>query len=278
MNEIITHRLEFTGVCDMNLTHVFECGQCFRWTAGDDGSYTGVAGQYFCRALLTGTTLVLDVSGGDREFWYDYFDLGTDYGRIKRTIGAADKGIAAAVEHCYGIRILQQDFYEVLISFIISQNNNIPRIKACIEAMCREYGKEIGCRGGIEYYAFPEAELLAELSHESFASLKFGYRSDYLPKASRRFLERGKPRGTAEEKRRELLEYTGIGPKVANCIMLFGLGEVSAFPIDTWVRTFMSDLYGFAKDDIKGMEKYAKEHFGKYGGYIQQYLFYYYRG
>ncbi|MBR2674531.1 MAG: 8-oxoguanine DNA glycosylase [Mogibacterium sp.] len=280
----------FEGINDFDLVHIFECGQCFRWTKAavegaeskeyekceecenEASSYIGVAGSYAARISYSEGKLVIEASGGDRSFWADYFDLGTDYGAIKRRLTDCDAKIKAATEYGCGIRILNQDLFETLISFIISQNNNIPRIRKCIEAICEKYGSLIGEIGGKPVYAFPTPEALAAAEPEDLAALKLGYRSSYIVQSSREYIECKEP-----SCREELICMHGIGPKVANCIMLFGLRDVAAFPIDTWVRHIMSDMYGFDEKDVSGMESFAREKFGDYAGYAQQYLFYYYR-
>lgn len=266
---------------DIALPHVFDCGQCFRWNENEDGSYTGVAGAHACRAVLSGEAdnakLTLHVSGGAREFWQDYFDLTTDYGRIKEALAVRESKLIPAMEQGYGIRILRQEFWEVLISFLLSQNNNIPRIKTCIEAISSAYGDEIGIFDGSMRYAFPSPEVLAEVPEEDLAALKLGYRSAYLVRAASRFLAEGTPRGSEAQLREALLAYHGVGPKVANCILLFGLRCLEAFPIDVWVRKIMQDLYGFDEKDTKAMQTFAEARFGEFGGIAQQYLFFYYR-
>ena len=266
-------QIVFEEVNDCNLTHIFECGQCFRWNKAEE-SYIGVVGRYACRAHIIDTSgaLVLEVSGGDEAFWRNYFDLDTDYSRIKQSLVESDPLIADACEYGRGIRILNQDVFETIISFIISQNNNIPRIKKNIESICRKYGEPLGELWGEERYAFPAAEVLANADVDALAEMKLGYRSEYIVRAARRYLEEGAPADYES-----VLDYYGIGPKVANCIMLFGLHSVDAFPVDTWVKQIMNDMYGFETADVKGMSRFAEERFGKYAGYAQQYLFYYYR-
>lgn len=251
--------------------------------------YIGFAGAYAARVIYevespsnaiaqckgTGCgTLTIETSGGSREFWYDYFDLGTDYGEIKKTLTDSEPAIEAATDYGGGIRILNQDLFETIISFIISQNNNIPRIRKCIDALCAKYGEPIAGDNTDETagYAFPTPEALANADIEDLAALKLGYRNAYIKESARMYLEHGCP-----SRREDLLAMHGIGPKVANCIMLFGLKDVAAFPIDTWVRHIMNDMYGFDEKDIKGMQSFAAEKFGSYAGYAQQYLFYYYR-
>ncbi len=276
--------LVFENTEDLDLAHSFECGQCFRWNRLDSrtgngsvqvtdartesDSYIGVVGEYACRATLDCGTLTLEVSGGDELFWRNYFDLDTDYSLIKARLIEAEPRIAAAIESGYGIHILRQDCYETLISFIISQNNNIPRIKKCIEGLCEKFGHVIG---GGALYSFPTPEALAQATPADLAALKLGYRDKYIIEASKRFLREGEPCKDT------ISSYLGVGPKVASCIKLFGMGCVDAFPIDVWVKKIMADMYGFEESDIKGMQRFAAEKFGELGGYAQQYLFNYYR-
>ena len=261
----------FNSISDLNLSHIFECGQCFRWEEAN-GSYIGIAGASIAKVSYDNKTLTVEASGGDEAFWRNYFDLNNDYGEIKKTISKLDFKIDKAIEYGYGIRILNQDLFETMISFIISQNNNIPRIKKCIESLCKEYGKPLGTEFGKEWYAFPDAKTLAAAKLEDLNALKLGYRSEYIIETAKRFIQIGEPK-TYEE----ILSFHGIGPKVANCIMLFGLHETASFPVDTWVKYIMNDMYGFEESDTKGMMHFAEENFGKYAGYAQQYLFYYYR-
>ena len=321
-----TYRIEFRGLKDIDLTHMFECGQCFRWVPAEDGSsdYIGAAGGYAARACIFdayadtdaindssigsakdsydissgtvgdaseayvtdgrsvgdadgidntgGLTLRLDVTGGDEAFWREYFDLDTDYSAIKSALTVSDPAISEATRYGSGIRILRQDLFETIISFIISQNNNIPRIRKNIESICEAYGKPIGEAWGRMWHAFPEPEALAGADIDELNSMKLGYRSEYIKAAGQRFLEESQP-----ESREEVLNYLGVGPKVANCIMLFGLRQTDAFPVDTWVKHIMNDMYGFDENDVRGMTDHAHERFGALAGYAQQYLFYYYR-
>jgi N-glycosylase/DNA lyase len=277
----------FSGLGDIELSHMFDCGQCFRWDENEDGSYTGMAGSYVCRAELLGgrersdageAELRLLVSGGSEEFWRNYFDLDTDYRAMKKKLADRDPKLVPAMESGYGIRILRQDFWEVLISFIVSQNNNIPRIKKCITSLARNYGRNVGEFFGEERWSFPDPDELGRATPDELADLRLGYRNTYICDAVPKFREDGVPEGSSAEMRKELLSYKGVGPKVANCILLFGLRDFAAFPIDVWVRKLMNDMYGFDEKDLKGMQSFASEHFRELGGIAQQYLFFYYRG
>lgn len=276
MNTIV-----FDNIKDLDLTHTFECGQCFRWIPADDGigDYIGAAGSYAARISLKphegeagAGKLIIESTGGNEEFWHDYFDLGTDYSAIKAELVANDPAIAPATEYGQGIRILNQDLFETIVSFIISQNNNIPRIRKNIESLCASYGRKIGEAFGREWYAFPEPEALAAADTDDLMALRLGYRAGYIKAAGEKYLSCPPPCC-----RDDVLSYPGIGPKVANCIMLFGLRCTGAFPVDTWVKHIMSDMYGFDEKDVKGMTDFAAERFGANAGNAQQYLFYYYR-
>ena len=217
------------------------------------------------------------------SIWRPYLDMDRDYGAIKAELSEADPTIKGACDYGYGIRILRQDFWESVVSFIISQNNNIPRIKGCIEALCAAFGERIGEYGGKEYFSIPSPEKLASLTSGDLALIRLGYRAPYLVKAAAQFIEEGGPDAVqtrltaAEDPIGQLQKFCGIGPKVASCISLFGLGRTDAFPIDVWMRRVMNRLYGIEEKDMKSMAAYAAEHFGKYGGIAQQYLFYYIR-
>lgn len=287
------------GLKDFNLDHIFDCGQCFRWEREPDGSYTGTAmGTAVNMRIEEGTqtsdngsekgkTLIIDnCSREDFEGkWRYYLDLDRDYGEVKASFSGEE--IDKAAEYGYGIRILKQEFWESLISFIISQNNNIPRIKGCIENVARNFGEKICEYRGREFFALPEAERLAALSEEDLAGCRLGYRAPYLIKTARMIVDNGGPDaveaqlrkcGDFEEVCAALREYPGVGPKVASCIALFGLGFLDAFPIDVWMRRVMHRLYGIDEKDVRAMSEYAKANFGCYGGIAQQYLFYYIRG
>lgn len=273
------------NIKDFNTDHIFDCGQCFRWEKDDDGSYTGTAKGKIARISLRDDLLTIDNCDENdfQEVWREYLDLDTDYSRIKEYLTQNDDDIKEAVSYGYGIRILKQDFWETVVSFIISQNNNIPRIKGCIEGICSRFGRYIGEYRGKEYYDIPEAEKMAGLSAEDLAPVKLGYRAPYLIKTAQQMIDMGGPEEvrkmllTAENPIEELQRFCGIGPKVASCISLFGLGRMDAFPIDVWMRRVMNRVYGIEEKNIKDMNTYAAEHFGEYGGIAQQYLFYYIR-
>ncbi len=277
-------------VKDCNLDQIFDCGQCFRWEREEDGSYTGIAfGKpvniaFEETAPLEGT-LTIDNSC-ERDFesiWYPYLDLARDYGEIKRTLAERDSLMGEVIGSGPGIRILNQEKWETVISFIISQNSNIPRIKRCIETLARLFGTEAGEYAGRTFYNLPTPAVLADLSVQDLEPVKLGYRAKYLIETAKAvasddgaILEKTGDM-SVEEAYTYLTGLHGIGPKVANCILLFSMGKTESFPVDVWIRRVMNRLYGFAENDIAGMKAFAAEKFGSYGGIAQQYLFYYMR-
>lgn len=274
---------------DFNLDHIFDCGQCFRWERQEDGSYTGIAFNKVVNMQYKDHLLTI-TNSNEEEFesiWRQYLDLDTDYGQIKDCLNEWDHVISDATLYGHGIRILKQEPWEALISFIISQNNNIPRIKGCIEGLCRSFGKPLGSFFGKERYAFPTLEALDKATEADLGPIKLGYRAKYITETSRALVAGTGTEGlnrltqknvTSQQAYDAITQFKGVGPKVANCILLFGLGKVDSFPIDVWVARIMNHLYHFDERDKKAMSQYALDHFREYGGYAQQYLFYYARG
>lgn len=274
---------------DIDLEKTFTCGQCFRWKHRPDGSFAGAAAKRAARIKYASGVIVIEEDSvtdtpenraGAERFWTSYFDLSRDYGKAKEWLRSHDEKIGDAVKAGDGIRILRQDLWETIVSFIISQNNNIPRIQGCIEALAELCGEKIP---GSELYSLPSPEVLSGMTPDALAPVRLGYRAPYLALAAREYiklrplLEAEPSLQTAAEEYSLLLSLTGVGPKVASCISLFGLGRIESFPIDVWVRRVMHEVYGFDEGDMRGMKKYAEEHFGQYGGLAQQYLFYFIR-
>lgn len=202
--------------------------------------------------------------------WANYFDIKTDYEKIINSIDKKDKYLCRCARSASGVRILRQDLFEMIITFIISQQNNIPRIKKCVERLCETYGKK--CKDGDDvYYAFPTAKKLATLSEEDLLSLGLGYRAKYIVKvasdvANKSFDLKALSKMDYENAKRALLSLYGVGVKVANCICLFALHHVEAFPIDTHIKQILNANYpgGFPFEKYDG-----------YAGILQQYMFYY---
>ncbi len=280
---------EIENLDSFELKDIFDCGQCFRWNEQEDGSYTGVFKGNVLNVKKEGNKATFKgICNGDiKEVVEDYFDLNRDYEKIKETLSKIDDNMKKSVEYGKGIRILNQDLWETVISFIISANNNIPRIKGIIERLSKNYGKEIEYNGE-KYYTFPTAEELKDVSVQKYRELGLGFRDIRLYETTKMILNgevdldelRNNP--NTMEVRDKLLTLSGVGPKVADCILLFSdLKRFEVFPIDVWVRRVMNDLYIKNKDETKvnkkQIEKIAKEKFGDLAGLAQQYLFYWRR-
>lgn len=275
--------LEYKELKDFNIVHTLECGQCFRWKKEEDGSYTGVIkeGVINIKADENNKTIFsCEIKEDLQNCLEDYFDIKTDYSTIKEIISINDENMVKAIEYGYGIRILKQDPWEMLISYIISAANNIPRISKTIENISKAYGKKIIFKKE-EYYLFPTPEELSKASVEDLRKLNLGFRDKYVYNACRAVIE-GKLKLEEIEKmpykeaKKELMKLDGVGAKVADCILLFSMNKIEAFPIDTWIKKVMIKLYN-TKENLKDIEKCAEERFGKYAGIAQQYLFYYMR-
>ncbi len=263
--------------------HTFECGQCFRWQRVDYGNWFGVANNRTLELEWTGKDLVLH-NTSEEDFlniWYIYFDLGRDYGEIKSKLSKNDPVMQKAIDFGGGIRLLRQDFEEALVSFLISQNNGIPRIKKIVEDLSRKFGEPI--TGSVQdAYSFPSCKRLAETSLEELASVRAGYRDKYIYKATRQVCMREAnmdtvSKGSLEQARSELQKLYGVGQKVADCTLLFSGTRYDIFPIDRWVKRVMAELYLGYEASNEEIEDFAKEKFGDLAGFAQQYLFYYAR-
>ncbi|MGI6730361.1 MAG: DNA-3-methyladenine glycosylase family protein [Anaerovoracaceae bacterium] len=273
------------GVKDFHLDHIFDSGQCFRWEKEEDGSYTGVAYGRVLNINHRGDKVILENTSLQdwEEIWKPYLDFNRDYGEIKRTLSNRDEVMKKAISHGEGIRILRQDKWETLISFIISQNNNIPRIKKCVENLCHYFGDSLGEYKGREFYGFPTIETLAQLTLKDLEPIMLGYRGKYILSASKAVAEDGGKmlNSLGEADYDTALEYLlglpGVGPKVASCIMLYSMDKCECFPLDVWMKRVMNQLYGIDEKNTKAMEAYVAEHFGIHAGIAQQYLFYYIR-
>lgn len=261
----------FENITDLDLKQTFECGQCFRWNMEEDGSYTGIASAYPANMRLSEGRLLIE-GFGSREFWEDYLDLKSDYSEMKKCLCRGEAEVLPeAVASGSGIRILRQDLWETVVDFIISQNNNIPRIKGCIEKLAETQGEYVGEFRGRKWYQIPTPEHLASLEVSDLAPVRLGYRDKYLIETARQWLKMD------EGERSNVGCFTGVGPKVESCIRLFGLHDLGSFPIDVWVKRLMHRFYGFDENDKAGMDSFAHDHFGEYAGLAQQYLFYYIR-
>ena len=266
---------------DFDLKQTFECGQCFRWDYADD-AYTGVAFGKALKIRQSGNRITLEnttLSDWESTFSH-YFDSERDYGRIKAEL-SHDEKMKEAISFGQGIRILNQDPFEALISFIISASNNIPRIKKIISTLCQCYGNEITYCGN-KYYAFPTPERIAALSAEEIDVIKSGFRGKYILAAANAVkngqinLEELKD-ASYDYAKSQLMKLPGVGNKVSDCVLLFGLSKHSGFPVDVWVKRIMEFCYFQKETPVEDISAFAKKNFGELGGYAQQYLFYWAR-
>lgn len=271
-----------------NTTHIFECGQCFRWNKEKDGSYTGVFKDNVLNVKQEENKIIFKgiCKGNIIPICIDYFDLDTNYENIKLELSKIDDNLKTSIEYGNGIRILNQDLWETLISFIISANNNIPRIKGIIERMSKAYGNKIIWQGK-EYYTFPTPEELGKASIQDLRDLGLGFRDKRVFETTKMVvnnevdLSNLKKEIDIDKLRDSLMKFPGVGNKVADCIMLFALKKYEVFPIDVWVRRVMNELYIKREDETKvkkqEIENLAKERYGVLAGLAQQYLFYWKR-
>ncbi len=268
--------------------HIFECGQCFRWNKEEDTSYTGVFKNNVLNVKKDGNNIIFKgiCEGNIDEICKEYFDLETNYEEIKKKLSNIDEYLETSINYGEGIRILNQDLWETIISFEISANNNIPRIKGIIERISKKYGNEIKWNEK-SYYTFPNIEELSKASIEDLRALRLGFRDKRIYETTQIFLngemnlEELKNEKDTEKVREKLLTLPGIGPKVADCILLFSLKRYEVFPIDVWVRRVMNDLYIHNQDEEKvskkDLQKLAKDKYSSLAGLAQQYLFYWKR-
>ena len=277
------------NIKSFELADIFDCGQCFRWNKQEDGSYTGIFRKNVINVQKQKNTIIFKgiCDGEIKEIVEDYFDLKRNYEEIKNKLSQIDENIKTSIEYGQGIRILNQDLWEMIISYIISANNNIPRIKGIIERLSKTYGQEIEWNGE-KYYTFPTPEELKDVTVEDYRKLGTGFRDIRLYETVHMILDKKvnleemQNNSNTLEVREQLLTLSGVGPKVADCILLFStLKRFEVFPIDVWVRRVMNELYIKNEDETKvnkkEIEKLAHEKFGNLAGIAQQYLFYWKR-
>lgn len=277
--QFLKDRIVIKNLTDFSLVDTFDCGQCFRFNEEGKGHFIGVAFGKVAEFFMEEDNLVIkNISKEDfLKDWVLFLDLDRDYKKIKEEL-SKDEVIKKAIEYGKGIRILKQDFFECLISFIISQQNNIPKIKKAIEGFCTLFGDEILYNGKI-YYTFPDYKKVKDITLKDLEPLKIGYRDKYIIDAVKKINDNEISYENLinmpyEEAKKSLLSINGVGEKVANCVLLFSLLKSEAFPVDTWIKKAMESLYNL---EVKEIPQYTKINFGKYSGFAQQYIFYYIR-
>ncbi len=276
------NKLILSDVRDFNIKHIFECGQCFRWNREEDGTYTGVIQNKVINVKQNDSDVIINnVTESDIDLIEEYFDLKTDYAEIKKRVDT-DEIMSEAIKFGYGIRILNQDEWETMVSFMISANNRIPMIKKVIENLSAAFGNYIGNYRGRDYFSFPDAEKLSKAKVEKIQECKAGFRSPRIKEAAERFLKERDivyniKNTSYDDGLAYLKTYAGIGDKVANCVLLFSMRQFDTFPVDVWVRRVMQTLYVDKTTKDVDIRKFAENKFGEFSGYAQQYLFFYAR-
>ncbi|WP_297633848.1 DNA glycosylase [uncultured Clostridium sp.] len=284
--EYIDNEVILEGVKNFNIKQILECGQCFRWDKISEMNYIIVA---FGRVLeikqeedkvIFSNTNKIDFE----KIWLEYFDLGRDYDDIKEKLDI-DETLKKSMEFGYGIRLLNQEAYEIVLSFIISARNSIPMIKKTILNISEKWGNEIDYKGK-KYYTFPTSEMLKGVTEEELKAIGGSFRSKYIVDTVGKVNgDIANPSGefnleriiklNDDECHKALQEFKGIGAKVADCIMLFGMGKHSAFPVDRWVERIMNYFYKLDEKSLPKIRVIGRDKFGELAGFAQQYLFYY---
>ncbi len=264
-----TNKLIINNPDSFDIKHILECGQVFRFK--NFGAYYQIVSTDKMARIFTYADRV-EIETGDVDYFYRYFDLDTNYADIKQHLLQYDM-LKPAIEYGQGIRILKQDLFEMIISFIISANNNIKRIQTIIEKICEVFGKDMG-----EYYAFPTLEQLKGADEQFYKSIGAGYRSAYLVKVVSQLENKvvdidGCDNVPTESLRQQLIALSGVGPKVADCILLFGAGRKNVFPVDTWIQKVYNDQNNTSRTREQ-ISRYFVDIYGDFAGYAQQYFFY----
>ncbi len=278
------NKIIIENILDFNPKHIFECGQCFRWYVEEDESYTTIAYGKVLNVKKVDNNIILS-NTNMKEFndiWYNYFDLDKDYWAIKKEL-SKDPILKEAIKFGQGLRILNQEPYETLISFIISANNQIPRIKKAVKLISTDLGEYAGTWNGKEYYSFPKPDKLANLDVEYIKEkYRVGFRADRIKETSRRIKDKEFDLQclynlSRDEGKNLLTTLPGVGPKVSDCILLFAFDKEEAFPVDVWVKRVMEYFYLKEETSPKQIGLSGARIFGRLAGYAQQYLFYYAR-
>lgn len=278
------------NVDSFDIEQILECGQCFHFDQVGDKEYVLVAKGHLLHIMQIGNKVTFFNTDQDTfdKIWKPYFDLDRDYNQIKKWLIKNEKKVLnnnqgvleKAIMDKSGIRLLNQEFFETLISFIISQNKQIPHIKQIVETLSIKYGTLAGEVNGKDYYTFPTLDQLSKVTENEIRLCKAGFRAPYIVNACEKLLD-----NTVSEQRlleadfqqtiKELMYIKGVGSKVANCVALFSLSKRNAFPIDVWVKRIMEKIYFEKETPQNEIALFAEKLYGEYGGYAQQYLFYF---
>lgn len=270
-------------VKDFSLYQTLECGQCFRYYKVDKDDYIVLAKDKMIRIKQERDKLHLNCSEEEyHSFWKNYFDLDRDYKSIKDFLSQKDHNLKQAIDDKHGVRILQQDPWEMLISFILSQTKQIPHIQKLIETLSSVYGSPLGSYDNVTYYSFPTPKQLTSATEERLRELKVGFRAAYIVDAVMK-IKTGNVdleklwQMTTDQAREQLKLIKGVGDKIADCVLLFGYNRYDVFPVDVWVKRVVETYYPINAKNMSDIQTFVKNYFGDYAGFAQQYLFYYAR-
>lgn len=278
------NKIILKNMLDFDPKHIFENGQCFRWYLEEDNSYTAIAfGKVInvkreVNDIILSNTNMVDF----KNIWFNFFDLGRDYGEIKREL-SRDPILKEAINFGNGLRLLNQEPFETTISFIISANNQIPRIKKAVELMSNDLGEYAGTWNGVDYFGFPTPEKLSSVETEYIKEkYRVGFRADRIREVSRLVASKEFDLDciydlSRDEGKNLLTTLPGVGPKVSDCILLFAFDKSEAFPVDVWVKRVMEYFYLKEETNVKHIGMHGARIFGSLAGFAQQYLFYYAR-
>lgn len=270
------NKITITNLEDFNINQIFDCGQIFRYWI-DSSTALCVSTNKLCK-IITSLNKV-EILSQDIDYFENFFDLNTDYSKIKQTL-KKDDFLRPCCEFGYGIRILKQNLFEMIVSFIISANNNIKRIKNSLNYLSEKYGeKKVGI-DNIVYYSFPTLNAFKKITVEEYKTAGLGYRAEQLYSTIQKLNEEDLVNFnnlSTEEKHKFLLNLKGVGEKVANCIMLFTASDFSSFPVDTWIQKVYNHITNTNEQNRHLIMKILKDKYGDLAGYAQQYFFYYYR-
>jgi N-glycosylase/DNA lyase len=277
----------------LNLDVTLCCGQVFRWNKKGNWWY-GVAGSKAFKVRKVNTEL--DFENADAKFVRNYFGLDDDLQKIGDSVGRDDH-IRKALREFWGLRIIRQDPWECLISYICATYKNIPAIKHMLLSISRSFGEKI-ILDGMEFFTFPTIERLASATVKDLLACGLGYRATYVQETSKRIFENSFELESLRQlpylqAKKKICSFAGVGPKVADCVLLFSLGKTEAFPVDRWIERVILNHYtkklptelaqklgqheGLTNSDYAKLNMFGREYFGKYAGYAQEYLYHYER-
>lgn len=264
-------RIVINDLTEFNINQILDCGQIFRYWI--DGNVAKVVSTDKYAVIKTYCDKA-EIITKDVDYFENFFDLKTDYTSIKNVL-SKDKFLTPCIKFGYGIRILHQNLFEMIVSFIISANNNIKRIKNSLNKLSEKFGTNMS-----EYYAFPTLEQFKNISVQDYVDAGLGYRAEQLYSTIQTLTEQNLINFkslTFDNKMKFLLSLKGVGKKVADCIMLFAMGEISCFPVDTWINKIYNQLTNSTITDRNKISEILTSKYGKLSGYAQQYFYYYYR-